>query len=32
MKSPRRTASAKLKEAADFFIDLEKLPRIILKK
>lgn len=27
-----RSASAKLKEAADFFIDLEKIPRIILKK
>ncbi len=27
-----RSASAKLKEAADFFIDLEKIPRVILKK
>jgi len=27
-----RSASAKLKESADLFIDLEKLPRIILKK
>lgn len=27
-----RSASAKLKEAADFFIDLEKTPRMILKK
>lgn len=27
-----RSASGKLKEAADFFIDLEKLPRVILKK
>jgi len=27
-----RSASAKLKEAADFFIDLEKIPKVILKK
>ncbi len=27
-----RSTSAKLKEAADFFVDLEKIPRIILKK
>lgn len=27
-----RSASAKLKETADLFIDLEKIPRIILKK
>lgn len=27
-----RSASAKLKETADFFIDLEKTPRVILKK
>jgi uncharacterized LabA/DUF88 family protein len=27
-----RSASAKLKEAADFFIDLESKPRVILKK
>lgn len=27
-----RSASGKLKEAADFFIDLEKLPKVILKK
>ncbi len=27
-----RSASGKLKEAADFFIDLEKMPRVILKK
>jgi len=27
-----RSASAKLKEAADLFIDLEKIPRVILKK
>ncbi|MBI5306006.1 NYN domain-containing protein [Candidatus Wolfebacteria bacterium] len=27
-----RSVSAKLKETADFFIDLEKIPRIILKK
>ncbi len=27
-----RSTSARLKEAADFFIDLEKTPRIILKK
>ncbi len=27
-----RSASAKLKEVADFFIDLEKVPRVILKK
>jgi uncharacterized LabA/DUF88 family protein len=27
-----RSASAKLKEAADVFIDMEKIPRVILKK
>lgn len=27
-----RSASAKLKESADFFIDLDRVPRIILKK
>jgi len=27
-----RSTSAKLKEAADSFIDLEKIPRVILKK
>ncbi|MEK7658205.1 MAG: NYN domain-containing protein [Patescibacteria group bacterium] len=27
-----RSASGKLKEAADFFIDLEKIPRVIIKK
>ncbi|MCL5004579.1 MAG: NYN domain-containing protein, partial [Patescibacteria group bacterium] len=27
-----RSASAKLKETADFFIDLDRLPRVILKK
>jgi len=27
-----RSASGKLKEAADLFIDLEKIPRVILKK
>jgi len=27
-----RSASGKLKEAADFFIDLEKIPKVILKK
>ncbi|PIU98318.1 hypothetical protein COS61_02115 [Candidatus Wolfebacteria bacterium CG03_land_8_20_14_0_80_40_12] len=27
-----RSASAKLKEAADFFVDLEKIPKVILKK
>lgn len=27
-----RSASAKLKEAADLFIDLEKIPRVILKR
>lgn len=27
-----RSASGKLKEAADLFIDLEKMPRVILKK
>jgi len=27
-----RSASAKLKEAADFFIDLDKIPKVILKK
>ncbi|MBI4993621.1 NYN domain-containing protein [Candidatus Wolfebacteria bacterium] len=27
-----RSSSAKLKEAADFFIDLERLPRMIIKK
>lgn len=27
-----RSASGKLKEVADFFIDLEKIPRVILKK
>ena len=27
-----RSASAKLKEVADSFIDLEKIPRVILKK
>jgi len=27
-----RSASAKLKEAADFFADLEKIPKVILKK
>lgn len=27
-----RSASAKLKETADFFVDLDRLPRVILKK
>ena len=27
-----RSSSAKLKEAADYFIDLERIPRIIIKK
>ena len=27
-----RSASAKLKEAADFFINIEEIPRVLLKK